>query len=138
MEAKTKKYYFNCPQCNSNAQFRKVSEESVGHAAARPGRGDVAGENRVEKGYPKYVAHAESANKGKVYINKDQFFEGVNPEVWEFHIGGYQVCEKWLKDRRERKLSYEEISHYQKIVVALGETIRLMQEPCLCEMFEGK
>jgi len=99
---------------------------------------DVAGENRVEKGYPKYVAHADSANKGKVYINKDQFFEGVRPEVWEFHIGGYQVCEKWLKDRRGRELSYDDIRHYQKIVVALGETIRLMKEQCLVEMFEGE
>jgi hypothetical protein len=56
--------------------------------------------------------------------------------VWEFHIGGYQVCEKWLKDRRQRKLSYEDISYYQKIVVALGEIIRLMNEPCLSEIFQ--
>ena len=48
--------------------------------------------------------------------------------VWEFHIGGYQVCEKWLKDRKGRKLSYDDIQHYQKIVVALNETIRLMAE----------
>jgi len=48
--------------------------------------------------------------------------------VWEFHIGGYQVCEKWLKDRRGRKLSFDDISHYQKVVVALGETVRIMQE----------
>jgi hypothetical protein len=39
-------------------------------------------------------------SKWRVYINKDQWFEGVQPEVWESHIGGYQVCEKWLKDRR--------------------------------------
>ncbi|MFZ2146034.1 MAG: type ISP restriction/modification enzyme [Sedimentisphaerales bacterium] len=59
--------------------------------------------------------------------------------IWsrvKFHIGGYQVCEKWLKDRRQRELSYEDISHYEKIVAALGETIRLMNEPCLSEMFE--
>ena len=48
--------------------------------------------------------------------------------MWEFHIGGYQVFEKWLKDRRQRELSYEDISHYEKIVVALGETIRLMKQ----------
>jgi hypothetical protein len=96
----------------------------------------VEGSNAVERGYPKYVAHAEAPDKGKVYINKDQYFEGVRPEVWEFHIGGYQVCEKWLKDRRGRKLSFDDIRHYQKVVVALGETIRLMQEPCLVEMFE--
>jgi len=98
----------------------------------------VAGNNIVEKGYPKYVAKAEETEKGRVYINKDQFFEGVRPEVWEFHIGGYQVCEKWLKDRRGRELSYEDKKHYQKIVVALGETMRLMKEPCLSEMFEKK
>ena len=48
--------------------------------------------------------------------------------VWEFQIGGYQVCEKWLKDRKGRKLSSDDIDHYQKIVVALAETIRLMRE----------
>jgi hypothetical protein len=44
----------------------------------------------------------------------------------KYHIGGYQVCEEWLKDGWQRKLSYDDISHYEKIVVALGETIRLM------------
>jgi len=87
----------------------------------------VEGKSVVEKGYPNYVAHADRPQKGKVYINKEQYFEGVRHEVWEFHIGGYQVCEKWLKERRQRKLSYEDISHYEKIVVALGETIRLMK-----------
>jgi len=68
--------------------------------------------------------------KKRVYINKTQYFEGVPKEVWEFHIGGYQVCEKWLKDRQkaERKLSSDDIDHYQKIVVALNETIRIMRE----------
>jgi len=98
------------------------------------------GSRVVEKGYPKYVATAEKPEKAKVYINKDQYFESVRPDVWEFHIGGYQVCEKWLKDRQEHKLrrplSYDDIKHYQKIVVVLGETIRLMNEPCLSEMFE--
>lgn len=48
--------------------------------------------------------------------------------MWEFHIGGYQVCDKWLKDRKGRRLSYDDIAHYQKIVVALRETLRLMKE----------
>jgi predicted helicase len=96
----------------------------------------IEGNSVVEKGYPKYAAHADNPQKGRVYINKDQYFEGVNPDVWEFHIGGYQVCEKWLKDRRERELSFDDKKHYQKIVVALGETIRLMKEPCLSEMFD--
>ena len=55
-------------------------------------------------------------------------FHGVPEEVWDFHIGGYQVCHKWLKDRKGRTLSDEEIAHYQKIVVALDETIPLMAE----------
>jgi hypothetical protein len=65
---------------------------------------------------------------GRVHINAQQYFEGVPKEVWEFHIGGYQVCEKWLKDRKGRKLSSDDIDHYQKIVVALHETIRVMRE----------
>jgi hypothetical protein len=55
-------------------------------------------------------------------------FKGVGENVWKFHIGGYQVCEKWLKDRKGQTLSNDEIAHYQRIVVALSETIRLMKE----------
>ena len=55
-------------------------------------------------------------------------FHGVPEEVWDFHIGGYQVCHKWLKDRKDRTLSDEDVAHYQKIVVALNETIRIMAE----------
>jgi hypothetical protein len=65
---------------------------------------------------------------GRVYINKTQYFEGVPPEVWEFRVGGYQVLHKWLKDRRGRTLSWDDTYHYQKIVVALRETIRVMAE----------
>jgi predicted helicase len=81
----------------------------------------VSGSNMMEK-----VGYKE--DEKRVYINKEQYFEGVPPEVWNFHIGGYQVCEKWLKDRKGRTLSYDDITHYQKIVVALKETIRLMAE----------
>ena len=65
---------------------------------------------------------------GRVYINKTQYFEGIEPEVWEFQIGGYQVLHKWLKDRKGRKLFFNDFFHYQKIVVALKETMRLMGE----------
>lgn len=66
----------------------------------------------------------------RVYVNKGQYFEGVEKEVWEFMIGGYQVCEKWLKDRKkaERALSTDDLKHYMKTVVALRETIRVMKE----------
>lgn len=65
---------------------------------------------------------------GRVWINQTQYFGGVPRAVWDFHIGGYQVCEKWLKDRKGRKLTYEDTRHYQQIIVALHETIRLMTE----------
>ena len=63
-----------------------------------------------------------------VWINSTQGFQGVSQDVWDFYIGGYQVCEKWLKDRKGRTLSNEDITHYHKIVVAIAETIRLMTE----------
>jgi hypothetical protein len=65
-----------------------------------------------------------------VWIDKAQTagFKGVRWDVWHFRIGGYQVCEKWLKDRKGRTLSKDDIAHYQKIVFALAETIRLMKE----------
>jgi hypothetical protein len=65
-----------------------------------------------------------------VWIDKSQTegFRGVPENVWNFHIGGYQVCEKWLKDRKGRTLTPDDIAHYHRIVVALSETIRLMAE----------
>ena len=69
-----------------------------------------------------------SYEDGRLEINKTQYFEGMPEEVYNFHIGGYQVCQKWLKDHKGRALSEEDILHYQKIVVALNETIRIMKE----------
>ena len=80
----------------------------------------VVGSNEVER-----VRYDET--KEQVYINKIQYFKGVSTEIWEFRIGGYQVCDKWLKDRKGRKLSIDDIQHYQRIVVALGQTIQLME-----------
>jgi len=67
--------------------------------------------------------------KKTVWIDKAQTagFKGVSEDVWNFYIGGYQVCEKWLKDRKGRTLTKDDIAHYHKIVVALSETIRLMK-----------
>jgi predicted helicase len=65
---------------------------------------------------------------GKVRINLDQYFDHVPQVAWEFYIGGYQPAQKWLKDRKGRVLSYEDIQHYQKIIVALVETDRIMKE----------
>jgi predicted helicase len=65
---------------------------------------------------------------GKVYINDTQYFNNVPQTAWEFYIGGYQPAQKWLKDRKERTLEFDDILHYQKIIVALTETNRLMKE----------
>ena len=66
--------------------------------------------------------------KGKVYINDSQYFDNVPQVAWDFYIGGYQPAQKWLKDRQERTLEFDDILHYQKIIVALTETDRLMNE----------
>lgn len=79
----------------------------------------VGGDNLVVK--PQY-------KDGKVFINETQYFDNVPQIAWEFYIGGYQPAQKWLKDRKDRKLEIEDIMHYQKIIVALTETHRLMQE----------
>lgn len=65
---------------------------------------------------------------GRVWINETQYFENVPEVAWNFYIGGYQPAQKWLKDRKDRKLEFEDIFHYQKIIVALTETDRLMKE----------
>ncbi len=73
----------------------------------------------------RYTEPTES-EPGRVYINKAQYFEGIPPAVWAFQVGGYQVCQKWLKDRKGRTLTFDDIKHYQGVVAVLGETIRLM------------
>ena len=65
---------------------------------------------------------------GRVHINPDQWFEGVSRTAWEFHIGGYQPAQKWLKDRKGRALSFDDVRHYQKIIKILNETDRIMKE----------
>lgn len=65
---------------------------------------------------------------GNVYINEAQYFANVPPIAWAFYIGGYQPAQKWLKDRKGRELGFEDILHYQKIIVALVETDRIMKE----------
>lgn len=83
------------------------------------------GENKIVAYLPGAV---RAYKKGFIAINGESGFEGVPEGVWNFHIGGYQVCHKWLKDRKDRTLSDEDILHYAKIVTALHETIRIMDE----------
>jgi predicted helicase len=103
----------------------------------------VPGDNTVETSYPRYfepgqpdpVSH-KPLGQHRIYLNKDhpqtgkraQFFECIPREVWEFRIGGYQVCERWLKDRQHRQLTYEDLTHYQRVLVAVQETLRRIAE----------
>ncbi len=79
------------------------------------------GENKVVK--VRYDAATE-----RVYINPDQYFAPVPQEVWKYPIGGYQVCEKWLKDRQDRTFGLDEIRTYCRIVTALARTIEIQEE----------
>ena len=87
-----------------------------------------------------YTIEKISWSQDTVWLDRTKTlgFQGITEEVWNFHYGGYQVCEKWLKDRKGRTLLKDDIAHYQKIVVALSETIRLMAEiDRIIEQFGG-
>lgn len=79
----------------------------------------MAGTDKVEK-----IVYED----GKVFINEGQYFGNVPELAWNFYIGGYQPAQKWLKDRKGRTLTNEEIEHYQKIIVVLVETDRIMKD----------
>ncbi len=91
-----------------------------------PEYGDNIITRKISKNSPGYEPISETL--GKVWINDQQYFDKVPLVAWEFYIGGYQPAQKWLKDRMGLELSYENILHYQKIIVALAETDRLMKE----------
>ena len=78
------------------------------------------GNNKIEK--LKY-----SEKEKRVYFNQSQYFEEIKKEVWQYQIGGYQVCNKWLKDRKGRRLSLDDIKHYCKIVSSLQKTIEVQK-----------
>ena len=101
------------------------------------------GDNVVESAHPKHYAPGERPpgekspiERGRVYISKSnrrtgkrgQYFEGVSPEVWKSRVGGYQPMDKWLKDRKGRALSFNDIARYRQIAAALQETMRLTGE----------
>lgn len=65
---------------------------------------------------------------GKVYINKENYYDNVPEEVWQYYIGGYQIAEKWLKDRKGTELDFNAIIHYSNILYVLTQTIYLSKE----------
>lgn len=81
----------------------------------------IAGSNRVEK-----INYHPTQQQ--VWINSEQYFSNVSGQVWNFYVGGDHVCQKWLKDRQGRELSFEDLLHYQNIIASLSETIATMSE----------
>jgi predicted helicase len=79
------------------------------------------GSDKVEK-----LRYDETTRR--VYINSQKYFEKVEKEIWEYHIGGYRVCDKWLKDRKGRTLTLDDIRHYSQIVTAIAKTIAIQKE----------
>ena len=77
----------------------------------------VAGDNTVDK---------VEWDNGRVYINATQYFDNVPTEAWEQQIGGYRPAEKWLKDRKGRVLTQDDLKHYQRIILALAKTRAIM------------
>lgn len=93
------------PQAGDNIITRKMTKNSIG-----------------------FEPNAENHDVGKVWINDSQYFDNVPKLAWEFYIGGYQPAQKWLKDRVDITLDYEDIEHYQRVITALVKTDRLMKE----------
>ena len=91
--------------------------------SAENSKGEIATPSSRNAGF-----RARNDVVGKVWINDKQYFDSVPSDVWEFQIGGYQVCHKWLKDRKGRKLTIDDLYHYQYIVAALSLTIKLMAD----------
>lgn len=112
------------------AQLVKLGHELIGlhtlqTAPARITGFPVAGSNEVGK--VRFGIEA-GAPTGRVWINDTQYFDGVPQAVWDMHIGGYRVAEKWLKDRKGRLLGYDDITHYQHTLAALARTLAIQAE----------
>ena len=80
------------------------------------------------KGDDKVVKLRYDEKEKRAYINQSQYFEGIAKEVWQYQIGGYQVCDKWLKDRKGKPLSLDDMKHYCRIVTSLQKTIEIQEE----------
>ncbi|MCS7053219.1 MAG: N-6 DNA methylase [Ignavibacterium sp.] len=84
----------------------------------------VKSSNKVEKIKYELIKN----NYGRVWINNEQYFDRIEQDIWNYHVGGYQICEKWLKDRKEQILQWDDIEIYYKIIEAISKTIKLQNE----------
>lgn len=143
---KTEEFITTYPVDGDNIITRKITKTSPGFelnqkplspADSSPSKGKqpentaisssaVENQSEMRRNFP--PSGGLEGGFGKVWINDQQYFDNVPEIAWEFYIGGYQPAQKWLKDRKGRELKFEDILHYQKIIVALTETDRLMKE----------
>jgi predicted helicase len=99
--------------------------EAILAAAQNVANFPVAGTNEIENSF---TEKSGDYRDNKVFINDAQYFDNVPQTAWEFYIGGYQPAQKWLKDRKGRKLEYDDVRHYQKMIAVLCETEQIMTE----------
>lgn len=92
-----------------------------------PLRFPIAGDNLVARRHPRYMPPTADTH-GRIYINADQYFDGVPQEVWDYVVGGFQVAKKWMKDRVERTLDFDDLSQYQNALQAIARTIEATAE----------
>ena len=122
------KYGFpRIPLPKNIAHFRKMAELGQALINWHLGRSDIPPRHRFE-GEGEGIVSKIRYEDGNIWINQTQHFTDVPIDVWEFEVGAYQVCEKWLKDRRGETLSRAEVQHYRGILVAVAETLGIMSE----------
>jgi predicted helicase len=115
-------YITQYPMDGNNLVDKVIAEKS--HFEMAP-EATVSYSDRIFKSTER---ESDFYQKMRIWINDTQYFDNVPSSAWNFYIGGYQPAQKWLKDRKGRTLGYEDILHYQKIIVALTETDRIMKE----------
>ena len=130
--ASVENYITSYPEAGDNIVTRKMTKTSIGFETSVIARNEAISQSRKTevKGNDEQIATSHVPRNdvyGKVWINDTQYFDNVPLIAWEFYIGGYQPAQKWLKDRNGRTLTFEDILHYQKIIVAVTETDRLMK-----------
>lgn len=110
--------------CSFGNQLREL--HLMHHVPVSPVSFPNAGSMQVD--YLRWEWNKDNGYSGNIWINDTQCFEGVPTEAWEFYIGGYQPAQKWLKDRKGRTLSFDDIEHYRKIISVLKETKEIIDK----------
>lgn len=117
------------PYPTSNRQFTELAE--LGAYLRKLHLMEHPDCSNIQTSYPEDGSHTvekPTFEDGKVYINPDQYFDNVPEVAWNFYIGGYQPAQKWLKDRKGRELTLDDITHYQRIITTLAKTHEVMQQ----------